>query len=278
MKLRWDEVAKKFYETGVSKGVYYEYTAENGYTNGEAWNGLTAVTESPSGAESNPIYADNTKYLDLRSAEDFNGTIEAYTYPDGFMASDGKAELVDGVHISQQNRSPFGFSYQTILGNDTKYNDYGYTIHLVYGATASPSEKSRSTVNDSPEATAMSWEFTTVPVPVTGFKPTAHLEIDSTKFTTQTQRAALAAFEDILYGKDAVTASDAVYAATSDATKQAGKTYYTKDGTTYTEFSGESFADATTYYEMTSPAVEASDAVIARMPLPDEVITLLTAA
>lgn len=278
MKIKWDEVAKKYYETGVSKGVYYEYTSEGSYSNGEAWNGLTAVTESPSGAESNPIYADNVKYLDLRSAEDFGGTIEAYTYPDGFMASDGKAEIVTGAHISQQNRKPFGFSYQTIKGNDTKYNDYGYTIHLVYGATASPSEKSRSTVNDSPEATAMSWEFTTVPVAVTDFKPTAHLEIDSSKFITETQKANLAALEEILYGKDAVTAAAAVYTATQDATKQSGKTYYTLADTVYTEFTGESFADQTTYYELTSPAVEAADAVVARMPLPDEVITILSAA
>ena len=202
MRLTWDDVTKRLYETGVSKGVYYPYTSEGAYANGEAWNGLTTVTESPAGAESNPIYADNIKYLDLRSAEDFNATIEAFTYPDGFQASDGKSELVPGVHIAQQKRSPFGFCYQTILGNDTEYNDYGYTIHLVYGATASPSEKTRSTVNDSPEATAMSWEITTVPVAVAGFKPTAHLEIDSTKFKTEEQKAALKALEDILYGSD----------------------------------------------------------------------------
>ena len=199
-RLEWDKVTKRYYETGVSKGVFYPYTAEGEYDNGEAWNGLTAVTERPSGAESNPIYADNIKYLDLRSAEDFNATIEAFTYPPGFAAADGKTEIIPGVRIAQQKRSPFGFSYQTILGNDTEYNDYGYTIHLVYGATASPSEKTRSTVNDSPEATAMSWEITSVPVAVTGFKPTAHLEIDSSNFVTSAQKAALAAFEDVLYG------------------------------------------------------------------------------
>lgn len=199
-ELKWDQATKRFYETGVSKGVFYPYTSEGEYDNGEAWNGLTTVTESPSGAESNPIYADNIKYLDLRSAEDYNATIEAYTYPDGFAASDGKATVVPGVKISQQRRAPFGFSYQTILGNDSELNDYGYTIHLVYGATASPSEKSRTTVNDSPEATAMSWEITTVPVPVTGFKPTAHLEINSADFKTTEEKAALKALEAVLYG------------------------------------------------------------------------------
>jgi len=198
MRLEWDKVTERLYETGVSNGVYYKYTSAGAYDNGEAWNGLTGVTERPSGAESNPIYADNTKYLDLRSAEDFNATIEAYTYPDGFSASDGKSALMDGVNIGQQKRAPFGFSYQTIIGNDTEYNDYGYTIHLIYGATASPSEKTRTTVNDSPEATAMSWEVSTVPVPVEGFKPTAHLEIDSTKFTD----AQMTAIKNVLYGTD----------------------------------------------------------------------------
>ena len=273
-RLKWDEVTKRLYETGVSKGVFYPYESDGTYGAGESWNGLTQVTESPSGAESNPIYADNTKYLDLRSTEDFNATIEAYTYPDGFASADGKKEMIKGVRIAQQKRSPFGFCYQTIIGNDTEYNDYGYTIHLVYGATASPSEKTRSTVNDSPEATAMSWELTTVPVVVPGFKPTAHLEIDSTDFTD----AQMAAIEKALYGSDAVEAADAVYAKTSDETKQAGKTYYTKDGTVYTEFSGGTFASNTDYYEMVSPAVTASAATEAYLPLPTEVVSILEGA
>ena len=199
-KLVWDKTGERRYQTGVSKGVYFPQNADGTYGAGEAWNGLSAVNESPSGAESNPIYADNIKYLDMRSNEDFGCTIEAYTYPDGFNASDGKAQIAPGVRVSQQNRSPFGFSYQTIIGNDTEYNDHGYTIHLVYGATVSPSERNRQTVNDSPEATAMSWEATTVPVAVPDHKPTAHLEIDSIDFVTEEQKAKLAAFEAILYG------------------------------------------------------------------------------
>lgn len=280
--LVWDNVTEKRYETGVSKGVYYKYNSDGSYTDGEAWNGLSAVTESPSGAESNPIYADNIKYLDLRSAEEFGATIEAFTYPDGFEASDGKSEIAEGVRINQQVRKPFGFSYQTILGNDVDYNDYGYIIHLIYGVTASPSEKNRNTVNDSPEATAMSWECTTVPVPVTGNKPTAHLEIRSTDFKTAAQKELLRQFEEIIYGTDAHDAIPAKYRATTDNAPQTGKTYYTRTGTspnfTYSEFTGSSFVSGTTYYEMISAAVPSATAAVARMPLPDEVVELLSVA
>ena len=201
-RLTWDDVSNRLYETGVDHGVVYPQDSNGAYPHGYAWNGLTAVTESPSGAESNPLYADNIKYLDLRSAEEFGATVEAFTYPDEFALCDGSAELTDGVMIGQQVRKPFGLSYRTVLGNDTQNNDYGYKLHLIYGATASPSEKGYQTVNDSPEAISFSWELTTTPVAVEGYKPTATLIIDSTKFTTNEAKAKLAALEAILYGSD----------------------------------------------------------------------------
>lgn len=197
-KIVWDETGKRYYETGVKKGVLYNQDESGTYPSGVAWNGLTAVTESPSGAEATPLYADDTKYLTLMSVEEFGGTIEAYTYPKEFEACDGSAELVTGVSMGQQARSRFGLSYVTTLGNDTEMNKHGYKIHLVYGALASPSEKAYSTINDSPEAITFSWEFTTDPVSVTGFEPTSCLVIDSTKVDS----TKLAALEDILYGKD----------------------------------------------------------------------------
>lgn len=202
-KLVWDNTSERLYETGISNGVLYPMNAAGNYTTGVAWNGLTAVTESPSGAESNPLYADNIKYLDLRSAEDFGATVEAYTYPDEFAVCDGSASVATGVTIGQQARMPFGLCYKTIVGNDTQYEDYGYKLHLVYNATAAPSEKNYQTVNDSPEAITFSWELTTTPVNVTGFKPTAHLEIDSTK----ADATKLAALEDLLYGTNATGGS-----------------------------------------------------------------------
>jgi hypothetical protein len=201
-RLVWDATGKKFYETGVDRGVLFPIASNGTYPLGVAWNGLISVTESPSGAEANAIYADNIKYLSLQSAEEFGGTVEAYTYPEEFGECDGSAELVAGVSISQQPRKTFGLSYRTILGNDVENDSYGYKIHLIYGCLASPSEKTYQSVNDSPEANAMSWEITTTPVPVTGFKPTACVVIDS----TLVDPADLAAFEDILYGKDAVVA------------------------------------------------------------------------
>ena len=179
-KLTWDQTSARLYETGVKKGVLY--VMEGGeYGNGVAWNGLTAVTESPSGAEATALYANDSKYLELLSNEEFSGTIEAYTYPEEFAACDGSAALATGVMIGQQKRSTFGFSYITTIGNDSEGNDYGYKVHIVYGAKAAPSEKAYATINDSPEAITFSWEFTTTPVEVEGFKPTAHIEIDSTK-------------------------------------------------------------------------------------------------
>ena len=196
-RLTWDDLGKRFYETGVKQGVLYPQVS-GAYPKGVAWNGLTAVTESPSGAEPTPLYADDIKYLELTSNEEFGCTIEAYTYPDEFKACNGEATLAEGVTIGQQTRVPFGFCYKTVLGNDEKKNDYGYKLHLVYGATASVSEKAFQTVNDSPEAITFSWEVTTTPVAVKGFKPTAILTIDSTTIAAEK----LTALEDILYGKD----------------------------------------------------------------------------
>ena len=197
-KLVWDKTGDRIYETGVKNAVLYVRDSSGAYSKGVAWNGITAVTESPSGAESNPLYADDIKYLNLISNEDFGATIEAYTYPDEFAECDGSAEIVAGVKIGQQKRKTFGLCYRTTLGNDVDGNDHGYKLHIIYGATAAPSERAYATINDSPEAITMSWELSTTPVTVTGFKPTAHLEIDSTKVKAEE----LAAFEDILYGKD----------------------------------------------------------------------------
>ena len=196
-KLVWDQTGERLYETGVKYGVLYVQEGA-AYPKGVAWNGLTAVTESPSGAEATALYADDIKYLNLMSAEEFGATIEAYTYPDEFMACDGSASLSEGVYIGQQARKSFGLCYRTTIGNDVVNNDYGYKLHLIYGALASPSEKAYSTINDSPEAITFSWEVSTTPVNVTGHKPTACLTIDSTKVAPEK----LAALEEILYGKE----------------------------------------------------------------------------
>lgn len=203
-QLEWDKIGERFYETGVDHGVLYLQDAVGAYVNGYAWNGLTNVTESPSGAESNPQYADNIKYINLLSAEEFGCTIEAFTSPEAFDQCDGTA-IVYGVRVGQQSRKSFGFSYRTLIGNDLVGTDFGYKIHLVYGATAAPSEKSNATINDSPEAAALSWEVTTTPAPVGTingqvYKPTASLVIDSTKVS----EANLAALEAILYGTPGV--------------------------------------------------------------------------
>lgn len=182
--LVWDATSQHLYETGVDHGVLYRLDDQNAYSNAYAWNGLTAVNESPSGADETKLWADNIKYLSMRAAEEFGGTIEAYTYPDEFAECDGSKELVPGLYAGQQNRQPFGLCYRTVLGNDTQLNDYGYKLHLVYGCTCNPSEKAYSTINDSPDAITFSWEFSTTPVPVTAIanvKPTASLTIDSTK-------------------------------------------------------------------------------------------------
>lgn len=199
-KLTWDKIGERFYETGVNKGVLYPLNTEtNEYDEGFAWNGLVSVSESPSGAEPSPQYADNIKYLNLMSAEEFGATIECFTYPEQFEECDGSRSVAKGVIVTQQSRKTFGFAYQNLIGNDVVGNDYGYKIHLVYGCLASPSEKTRSTVNESPEAATLSYELSTTPVEApTGFKPTAHVVIDSTK----TDPTKLAALEAILYGDD----------------------------------------------------------------------------
>ena len=197
-KLQWDKTGEHFYETGVDHGVLYPMNdGGQAYATGVAWNGLTAVTESPEGAEVSAIYADNIKYLNLMSAEDFKATIEAYTYPEEFEQCDGSASLAQGVKIGQQSRKAFGFCYRTKIGNDLN-PELGYKIHIVYGATAAPTERAYETVNDSPEAITFSWEVSTIPVEVTGFKPTAHVEIDSTKV----ESAKLAKIEAKLYGSE----------------------------------------------------------------------------
>lgn len=197
-KLVWDQTGERLYETGVKNGVLYPQDDKGAYPKGVAWNGLTGVTESPSGAEPSPLYADDIKYLNLISAEELGLTIEAYMYPDEFAVCDGSAELTPGVYVGQQNRTPFGLSYKTTIGNDVKSNDYGYKLHLVYGALAAPSEKAYATINDSPEAITFSWECSTTPVAVNGFKPTASITIDSTKVNAEK----LAALEAILYGSE----------------------------------------------------------------------------
>ena len=201
-KLVWDQTGERLYETGVKQGVLY-VQVNGAYPKGVAWNGLTAVTESPSGAEATPLYADDIKYLNLMSAEEFGGTIEAYMYPDEFKACNGETDLVAGVSIGQQTRSTFGLCYRTTIGNDTDGANHGYKLHLVYGALASVSEKAYATINDSPEAITFSWEFSTTPVNVTGHKPTSILTIDSTKVDA----GKLADLEAKLYGSESEEAS-----------------------------------------------------------------------
>ena len=223
-KIKWDETGKRFYETGVRNGVLYVMDETGAYPAGVPWNGLTSISESPSGAEPTPLYADDAKYLTLMSAEEFKASIEAYTYPDEFAACDGSASIGTGVTIGQQSRKTFGLCYRTTVGNDIEGEAFGYKLHIIYGALASPSEKAYQTINDSPEAITFSWEVSTTPVAVTGFKPTASLVIDSTKVP----EAKMAALEKILYGADATT-------------------------------------------EPVAPAVPA------RLPLPDEIMTLIAA-
>ncbi len=201
-KLTWDNTGERIFETGVKQGVLYPIQSDGKYTKGVAWNGLTAVTESPSGAEATALYADDIKYLNLLSNEEFGATIEAYTYPDEFAECDGSAELAPGVMIGQQKRKIFGLCYRTTIGNDVEGNDYGYKLHLVYGCLAAPSEKGYSTINDNPDAITFSWEVSTTPVNVAGFKPTSQITIDSTKVDP----TKLAALEAVLYGAEAAEA------------------------------------------------------------------------
>ena len=200
-KIVWDKTGERTYETGIDRGVLYPQATGGTYPKGVAWNGLTTVTESPSGAEANPQYADNIKYLNLISAEEFGATVEAFTYPDEFAVCDGSAEPSVGLVLGQQTRKPFGLCYRTVLGNDTEGQEHGYKLHLIYNALAAPSEKGYSSINDSPEAISFSWEISTTPIEIEGYSPAASITIDSTKV----DKAKLAALEVILYGKDATT-------------------------------------------------------------------------
>lgn len=197
-RLIWDEVGQRFFETGVKNGVLYVQDNDGSYKNGVVWNGLTAVTESPSGAEETPLYADDVKYLTLRSAEEFGATVEAYTYPEEFEQCDGSASIANGVTIGQQARRAFGLCYRTSVGNDIQGQNFSYKLHLIYGCTVAPSEKSYSTINDNPEAITFSWELSTVPVPVDGFSPTASLVIDASKV----DEGKMQQLEDALFGDE----------------------------------------------------------------------------
>lgn len=275
MKLLWDQTGEKIYETGTDRGVVYNEVLQNkqGYGNGAAWNGLTAVTESPSGAEPTDLYADNIKYLTMRSAEEFGGTIEAYTYPDEFAVCDGSAMPANGVVLAQQARRAFGFSYRSLVGNDTHLNDFAYKLHLIYNATASPSEKSYATVNDSPEAITFSWEFTTVPETINvkdkdgkPFKPTAQITID----TSKADKAKVEQLEAILYGTDGQIS----YNAFTGSDFEAGVDYYELDSNTneYVKTQDLTFDSSKTYYTKTE-----TGGVAARLPLPDEVLGIFMA-
>lgn len=204
-RMKWDQIGERLYETGLDHGVLFPMNDDGKYAAGVPWNGLSAVNETPSGGEPTAVWADNMKYLNLLSAEDFGATVEAFTYPPEFAACDGDVEVAPGVTIGQQDRKMFGMSYRTLIGNDVSKQAYGYKIHLIYGGQVSPSERNHETLNDSPEPSPMSWELSTTPVDVPGFKPTAHMVIDSTK----TSKEKMALIEDIIYGKDAADGSEA---------------------------------------------------------------------
>lgn len=262
--ITWDNSGEKLYETGIDHCVLYPYnTVANPayYGPGVAWNGITSVSESPTGAEANPFYADNIKYANLFSAEEFGASIGAYTYPDEWKECDGSKEIAPGVYIGQQNRKVFGLSYRTIIGNDTDANNHGYKLHLVYGAMASPSEQSYNTVNDSPELNEFSWELTTTPVNVTGAKPTATVVIDSTKVTA----GKLKDLEEILYG---ITANP--YDATA--------TYAVGDYCTHTNKLYKCTTAIATAEEWTAAHWTEITPPVPRLPLPDEVATILAAS
>ncbi len=270
-KLNWDQNGEKKFETGVDRGVLYPGVS-GAYPKGYVWNGLTTVSESPDGGDAQDFYADNIKYGSLRGAENFNGTIECYTYPDEWKACDGRKEIIAGVTIAQQNRKAFGLSYRSLIGNDTDLLDHGYTIHLVYNATSSPSEKSRQTVNESPEAQTFSYEFKTTPVGVTcveNCKATSHLEIDSTKVT----KAQLDAIEAVLYG----SAGTATYTAKTPTSDPKAEGLYERSGSAgsyvYTLTNDTTIESGKTYYEKTIVGE-----VDARLPLPDEVFDIISNA
>lgn len=258
-RLEWDNIGERLFETGVDRVVLYP-AVSGAYPKGVAWNGVTAVNENPSGAEPTALYADNIKYLTLMSAEEYKCTIEAYMFPDEFYACDGSVSLVEGVTIGQQKRTPFGLSYRTLIGNDTDGQEHGYKLHLIYGGLASPSQKDHKTVNDNPDAATMSWEVDCTPVNVPDHKPTASVEVDSTKVKPEK----LKALEDILYGGDytALTQQPADWTTNY-------KNYFEKKGENYTPVSGDSAPTWSTgkYYSGND----------ARLPLPEELIMILSA-
>lgn len=273
-KMVWDQTGERTYETGVSECALYVAGSGAAYQTGVPWNGLTGVTESPSGAEETALYANNSKYLSMRSAEELGGTIEAYTYPDEWAQCDGSAQLATGVYIGQQTRKSFGLAYKTVVGNDTEGEAHGYKLHLIYGASVSPSERAYATINDSPEAITFSWEFQSTPVSVdssvvgASFKKTSVLTIDTTDLTNGKDNAKLATLEGILYG----TGADA-YVEATDVTSEnfADKkaNLYTKSGNTYTSAASATYSSSETYYyKNASP----------RLPLPEEVYTIFSAA
>lgn len=270
-KAVWDQIGEKKFEAGCDRGMLFPIS-NGAYPLGVVWNGFTQVNESPEGGDAQDFYADNIKYGSLRGAENFGGTIECYTYPDEWKECDGRKTLLPGVTVAQQNRKAFGLSYRSLIGNDTDLLDHGYTIHLVYNASASPSEKSRSTINESPEAGTFSYEFKTTPVPVTAvpdIKATSHLEIDSTKVSA----AQLAAIESILYG----TAGTVSYSEASSVTgSPAARGLFERSGSAgayiYNPTSDTSVQSGKKYYEKTE-----TGAVEPRLPLPDEVYTILSA-
>lgn len=274
--LTWDNVGEKVYETGTDHAVVYPFDDTNKvYGNGVAWNGITGFTDSPSGADETALWADNIKYAAMRAAEEYGGTITCYTYPDEFAECDGSAFVMTsggtpvktGISLGQQKRKTFGLTVRTLVGNDTSGNDYGYKLHLVYGASVSPSDKDYSTVNDSPDAIEFSYEFTTTPVPVgTAYKPTAHITLDTTKMDS-TALGHLKELEDILYGVSS-TGYSKVTSATAPAdwpTTGTSDKYYKKSGDTYTAVASTDVYAANTYYEKGAAA---------RIPSPAEVITL----
>lgn len=258
-KLNWNQTGEHRYETGVKQGALYVQDEDGAYPKGVAWVGLTAVTESPSGAEPTALYADDAKYLTLLSAEEFGATVEAYTYPEEFAECDGSASIAPGVTIGQQKRKKFGMAYKSTIGNDVDSTDYGYKLHLIYGALAAPSEKAYNTINDNPEAVTFSWELSTTPVAVDGFKSTASVTIDSTKI----DKKKLAALETILFGKDyeLLTEEPADWSTNY-------KNYFTKSGTTYSAVADSSAPswEAKKYYAAGADA---------RLPLPAEIIEIM---
>ena len=286
-RIVWDASGERLYETGVDRGVVYP-KANGQYAHGYGWNGLTSVEESPSGAEATALYADNIKYLNLISKEDFGCTINAYTFPEEFKECDGTKTAAGGlVEISAQTRKYFGFTYRSLIGNDEDGTDYGYKIHLVYGCSAAPSSKTRSTTNDSPEAQEFSWTITTTPENITAkdangnpFKPTAHIVIDSTKFTTDDQKDKLTSLENMLYGTDASEITYTTVNTTTVPTPVQGTTYYTAtkenpdvhSDSDFVEFTGSAWVAETVYYTRTA-GTAATDPYL---PLPDAVITALS--